>query len=73
MLAIEAGVAENVNVRPLSSETTSDIGTDESTAKSDATPAVAPRSSETDTVQTMVKLTRAGLIFVHAKADEVVG
>ena len=67
------GVVENVNTEP-SSLGISELSVSlEVTAKSAATPVVAPKSSETLMVQTTASPMRAGLVFVHDRLDNVVG
>ena len=70
---ISRGVVEKENVAPPSLvENTDDNVVDDKT-KSDAIPVVAPSTPETEIVQTIVKATRDGAMFVHTSFEAVVG
>ena len=72
-VVVTLGVVENVNVEPKLAVAKADAAAVDVTAKSAATPVVAPPESDTDIVQSTDVPKRDGLVFKHAKLDAVVG
>jgi len=70
---MEAGSVENVNVDPPFTALRTVVLEDEVTTKSEESPSVGPRASETVIVHAIKVPVRAGLVFVHDKVDAVVG
>lgn len=70
---IPEGVVENTNVFPPSEVTSGDVSAPDDTKKSPTSPVVGPPTPDTEIVHTMSTPTRAGLVFVQAIVDALVG